>query len=80
MWSESVSLFNPYEALTKSRDINRRLRRNVRKPFTGDQREVKRFVWYPMKIKGKTYWLKRIVIKQSYDTRHSGWCNDWVVY
>lgn len=80
MWSKSVDLFNPYKALANTYNKGMPKYRKRRKPFTGDQREVKRFAWYPMKIKGKTYWLKLIVIKQSYDTRHSGWCNDWVVH
>lgn len=49
------------------------------KPITGDQREIKRFTWYPMKINDCVYWLERITIHQSYNTRHSGWNNDWVV-
>lgn len=80
MWSKSIEMFNPYEALMESYNMNKHLHRNVYKPFTGDQREVKRFAWYPMKINGYTYWLKWITIRQSYDTRHSGWCNDWVVH
>lgn len=49
------------------------------KPFTGDERIVKRFAWYPIKVNGIIYWLQRVKIKQSYNTRHSGWNNDWIV-
>lgn len=51
----------------------------IRKPFTGDERVVKRFAWHPIKVNGIIYWLQWIKIKQSYNTRHSGWNNDWVV-
>jgi hypothetical protein len=47
-------------------------------PYTGEQRKVKRFAWYPMKINGTIYWLEWITIHQSYNTRSFGWCNDWV--
>jgi hypothetical protein len=50
-----------------------------RKPFTGDERIVKRLAWYPIKVQGTLYWFKRIKIKQSYNTRHDGWNNDWIV-
>jgi hypothetical protein len=49
------------------------------RPFTGDQREVTRFVLFPMKINGTIYWLEKIRIHQSYNTRSFGWCNDWIV-
>lgn len=51
----------------------------IRKPFTGEERIVKRFAWYPINVNGTIYWLEWIKIKQSYNTRHSGWNNDWVV-
>lgn len=83
MWSKSIELFNPYDALMESREKENQAkkpkRKKARKPFTGDQREVKRFAWYPMKINGSVYWMKLITIRQSYNTRHGGWCNDWVV-
>lgn len=50
-----------------------------RKPFTGDERVIKRFAWHPINVQGRLYWLRWIKIKQSYDTRHSGWNNDWIV-
>lgn len=48
-------------------------------PYTGESREVIRFVLLPMKINGTVYWLERIKIHQSYNTSSFGWCNDWVV-
>ena len=50
------------------------------RPFTGDQREIKRFAWYPILIDGCTYWLEWIVIHQSYNTKFHGWNNDYVVH
>lgn len=51
----------------------------IGKPFTGEERVIKRFAWYPINVNGTIYWLKWIKVKQSYNTRHSGWNNDWVV-
>lgn len=51
----------------------------IRKPFTGEERVVKRFAWYPINVNGILYWLEWISIKQSYNTRHSGWNNDWII-
>ena len=51
----------------------------ISRPFMGDQREVRKFLWFPTLINGAIYWLETVTIHQSYDTRTSGWCNDWVV-
>ena len=51
----------------------------INTPFTGDQREVTRFTLFPMRINGIIYWLEKVTVHQSYNTRHRGWCNDWVV-
>ena len=48
--------------------------------FPGEEREVRRFIWFPAKINGTIYWLKTVTIHQSYGTSNPfGWCNDWVV-
>ena len=49
------------------------------KPMTGDEREIRKFAWYPIYVNGIFYWLEWITIHQSYNTRHSGWNNDWRV-
>lgn len=49
------------------------------RPFTGEQREVRKFAWYPIKIDSTIYWLEWITIRQSYNTGHFGWCNDFVI-
>jgi hypothetical protein len=49
------------------------------KHMTGDEREIRKFAWYPIYVNGIFYWLEWITIHQSYNTRHSGWNNDWRV-
>ena len=49
------------------------------KPMTGDTREVRKFAWYPIRVNGTVYWLEWITIHQSYNTKHSGWNNEWRV-
>ena len=49
------------------------------RPRAGDQREIRKFAWHPMKIDNCIYWLEWITIHQSYNTKYSGWNNDWVV-
>ena len=49
------------------------------RPRAGDQREIRKFAWHPMKIDNCIYWLECITIHQSYNTKYSGWNNDWVV-
>ena len=49
------------------------------RPYTGEQREVRRFIWFPTKINGVIYWLETVTIHQSYNTGTFGWNNDWVV-
>lgn len=49
-----------------------------RLPITGEQREVVKFMLFPTKINGIIYWLERIKIHQSYNTRKRRWSNDWV--
>ena len=50
-----------------------------RLPITGEQREVVKFMLFPTKINGIIYWLERIKIHQSYNTRKRRWSNDWVI-
>ena len=50
----------------------------IHKPITGEEREITKFAWRPMKINGHVYWLEWITVHQSYNTEHSGWNNDWV--
>lgn len=47
-------------------------------PITGDMRKIKKFAWYPIYVNGVFYWLEWVTINQTYNTRHSGWNNDWV--
>lgn len=49
------------------------------KPTTGDEREIRKFAWYPICVNEIVYWLEWITIHQSYNTRHRGWNNDWRV-
>ena len=49
------------------------------KTFTAERRVVTRFALFPIMVNGTIYWLEKIRIHQSYNTRHRGWCNDWVV-
>jgi hypothetical protein len=48
-------------------------------PYTGDEREVRKFAWYPMFIDGCWYWLEWVTVHQSYNTKYPGWNTDWVV-
>ena len=48
-------------------------------PYTGESRKVRKFAWYPMYIGHTVYWLEWLTIKQTYNTRHSGWNIDWVM-
>ena len=47
------------------------------RPAFGDERKVKRFALFPIKIRSTIYWLETIVIRQHYDNAF-GWINDWV--
>lgn len=49
------------------------------RPFTGDERVIRKFIWFPTKINRTVYWLETVTIHQSYNTSTFGWCNDWVV-
>jgi hypothetical protein len=49
------------------------------KPITGDTRNILKFAWYPIRIGNVVYWLEWITIHQSYNTKRSGWNNDWRV-
>ena len=55
------------------------MRFDINIPYTGEERVVRRFALFPTIIQGTCYWLEWIKIHQSYNTRHSGWNNDWVV-
>ena len=46
--------------------------------FTGDERDVRKFLWFHTLINGTVYWLETVTVHQSYNTRASGWNNDWV--
>ena len=46
-------------------------------PVTGDKRVIRKFALFPIKINGVIYWLEWVSIHQSYNTKHSGWNNDW---
>ena len=48
-------------------------------PIAGQERKVKKFLWFPTKIQDTIYWLETVTIRQSYNTRRPGWCNDRVV-
>jgi hypothetical protein len=47
-------------------------------PYTGQQRKIKRFAWYPMKVGHTIYWLEKLTLKQSY-VRGYGWRTQYVM-
>lgn len=48
-------------------------------PVTGDTREISKFTFLPTKIGRKVYWLERIKVHQSYNTRkYNKWCDDYI--
>lgn len=48
-----------------------------RLPITGETRTVTRFTILPTVIGNEVWWLESIIIRQSYNTQHRGWNNDW---
>ena len=49
-------------------------------PVTGDTREISKFTLFPTKVGRTVYWLERIRIHQSYNTRNfNKWNNDYII-
>ena len=47
---------------------------------TGDTREVTRFAWLPIKVQNTIYWLEKVTIHQSFNTKNPGkWYNEFTI-
>lgn len=46
-----------------------------KKPFIGQRRTVKRFLWFPLNLKTEWRWLETAIIKQQY-TSNRMVCNE----
>ena len=47
---------------------------------TGDTREVTRFAWLPIKVQNTIYWLEKVTIHQSFNTKNHGkWYNEYII-
>lgn len=49
----------------------------LRRPYTGEERVIRKFAIFPVASNGEIRWFETVVIHQSYNTKRSGWNNDW---
>lgn len=79
MWDEICDIFDVYEEIKT--DSARSEKKGIRftLPITGNTRVIRRFAWFPIKVRNVIYWLEPLKIHQTYHGAYERWHNDWVI-